>query len=699
MTWPFKERRNERGEVELLRALLQLANQLQSNLDFEAVVRAIATAASETFGFGEAAVLVREQGAVLRAHAVVDGGHASAATCLDFAVPVEAVEKLCVDRHRIGDSFFLAGNDPDWERVGLHCLSAHGPVTKSAWNHGDTLLIPLRDQMGQLSGLLRLGSPSGGGKPTLQTISLLGVFATHAVVAIDNAWEHRELQRVKGQLEEELQVQHDLAQVSRTLLAELDQQTVFDEIARALGQMVHYDAIGIALVESGATALTPAFADPPEARALIESEYTIGHPLIAPVVGERRALLVDEDHDGPLPRLHGADRPTGAMILAPLSTGERVFGILSIGRDAGSRFNAREFELTVLFANLAAIAVQNARTYREMERLAISDGLTGMYNYRHFREVLANEVSRADRYDETFCLLMMDLDHFKAVNDTVGHQQGDEVLRAVAAVLRQCSRESDFMARYGGEEFVMILPRTPLREAHTVAERIRRRVRDIDAGSPALRVSMSLGVAAYPHSSTDMDGVLRAADSALLRAKAGGRNRVQLYDGVEVDGVIDHTDRDLDLARRFATAVGLSETEASGVVAALVAARLSGTDAPSRLEPGPQPYRPLRGVGASWSGHGPGREAFEALLYATENWDGTGYPEGLSGIQIPEVARVYAVCRRYAQAERVEPSTAQEQLWRSAGGELDPRLVQRFLILLREFDSVEREPRGRRQAG
>jgi HD-GYP domain-containing protein (c-di-GMP phosphodiesterase class II) len=98
----------------------------------------------------------------------------------------------------------------------------------------------------------------------------------------------------------------------------------------------------------------------------------------------------------------------------------------------------------------------------------------------------------------------------------------------------------------------------------------------------------------------------------------------------------------------------------------------------------------LRGVGATLSGHGPGDEAFDALLYCTERWDGSGYPEGLSGEEIPLTARVFAVCHRYIRAHDDEPQTAAAQLWRAAGSELDPRLVQRFLLLLREQEAGQR---------
>lgn len=490
--WPFKERKSERGEVELLRALLKLANQLQANLDLDAVVRTVATAASETLGFGEAAVLVRESGDQLRTHAAVGGEGALDLQSLSAAVPVAAVEGLLCERHKIGSAYFVPGGHRDWEHSDLSLLAARGPGGQSAWRRGDTLLVPLRDQHRRLIGLIRLGSPLDGGRPSLETVSLLGIFATHAAVAIENAWEHSELTQMKGELEDQLRIRHDLAEMTRTLLSKLDQQAVFDEISRVLGELMPYDSMAIALIDGAQHGLTPVYCSSPEVQRRVAERLTEQDEVVAAVLADNRAVLLTGDAGEPRPLLTLADddRP-GSVILAPLSIGEDVFGLMGVGRRADAFFEAREFELAQLFANLAAIAVHNARTYLEMQYLAISDGLTGIHNYRHFREALAAEVSRADRYDDLFCLLMMDLDHFKAVNDTVGHQQGDEVLKAVADVLRSCSRESDYLARYGGEEFVMILPRTSLGEARTMAERIRTRVREIDAGSPALRVSMS----------------------------------------------------------------------------------------------------------------------------------------------------------------------------------------------------------------
>ena len=335
----------------------------------------------------------------------------------------------------------------------------------------------------------------------------------------------------------------------------------------------------------------------------------------------------------------------------------------------------------MLFANLAAIAIQNARTYEEMERQAISDGLTGIHNYRHFHESLQAEVSRAGRYGEHFCLLMMDLDHFKAVNDTIGHQKGDDVLRAVAGVLRSCSRESDYLARYGGEEFAMILPRTTLDEARTLAERIRASVSMLDPGHPDLHVTMSIGVSAYPESAKDSDGVLGAADAALLRAKSGGRNRVCLYTDA-VAGATAEFEGDLAaVGRRFAAFIGLSEAETAGLVTAL-AVHETGAAVQDEVQAilGTRPERRRRGRARC------GRTPSTALVYGNERWDGGGYPEGRRGAEIPRVARAFAVCRRWDPAAHNGDSVA--DLRGRASHELDPKMVQRFTAMLRAEKAV-----------
>ncbi|MGH7538642.1 MAG: diguanylate cyclase [Gemmatimonadales bacterium] len=161
----------------------------------------------------------------------------------------------------------------------------------------------------------------------------------------------------------------------------------------------------------------------------------------------------------------------------------------------------------------------------ELERLSVTDGLTGLYNRRRLMESLGDEVRRSQRLRHTFAVLMVDVDHFKKYNDSFGHLAGDGVLARVAAILREATREVDDVARYGGEEFLVMLPETGMNEALDIAERIRARV----AGEafPGRRMTVSIGVSEFPLHGNTPEHVIAAADEALYEAKHEGRDRVR----------------------------------------------------------------------------------------------------------------------------------------------------------------------------
>jgi diguanylate cyclase (GGDEF)-like protein len=176
---------------------------------------------------------------------------------------------------------------------------------------------------------------------------------------------------------------------------------------------------------------------------------------------------------------------------------------------------------------------QQAELY---EKLAHTDGLTELYNYRFFQQLLGVELNRAQRFKRALSLIMLDLDHFKAYNDIYGHQAGDQALRQVGWLLRHSSRSYDLVARYGGDEFAIILPEASTRMAGEVAERVRLAVAGahlagVASGSGG-HFTVSLGTATFPEDATEQSDLIRKADLALYQAKAGGRNRVLRYDEV-----------------------------------------------------------------------------------------------------------------------------------------------------------------------
>jgi diguanylate cyclase (GGDEF)-like protein len=165
------------------------------------------------------------------------------------------------------------------------------------------------------------------------------------------------------------------------------------------------------------------------------------------------------------------------------------------------------------------------RKNEELERLSVTDGLTGLFNRRRLMEAVADEARRSQRLKHTFALLMVDVDHFKKYNDSFGHLAGDGVLSRVAALLREATREVDHVARYGGEEFLVMLPETGMPEALEIAERIRARI--ADEVLPGRRTTVSIGVAEFPLHGDSPEQVIAAADEALYEAKREGRNKVR----------------------------------------------------------------------------------------------------------------------------------------------------------------------------
>jgi diguanylate cyclase (GGDEF)-like protein len=242
------------------------------------------------------------------------------------------------------------------------------------------------------------------------------------------------------------------------------------------------------------------------------------HYLLDDLGGKERmpVLVLDE----------GARRDESLLML-PLKAEKGALGALVLTAGRGV-FNATTKRVLGILANQAAALLARIQLTERIREKAMTDPLTGLRNRRAFRDDLLQALAREARHDGRLALVMLDLDHFKKLNDTHGHPAGDAALRATAQVLRQIVRGGDFAARYGGEEFVVVLPEATEEGARRFAERIRAALEaaSIEHAGVRLRVTASLGLAIWPDDALDADGLLTAADRALYAAKAGGRNRV-----------------------------------------------------------------------------------------------------------------------------------------------------------------------------
>jgi diguanylate cyclase (GGDEF)-like protein len=223
---------------------------------------------------------------------------------------------------------------------------------------------------------------------------------------------------------------------------------------------------------------------------------------------------------------------SGSVIAVPLKSSGTVIGVLDLfDRLDAEEFDDRDLVTIRTFASQATVAIDNVLLHEEAQRLSITDGLTGLWNYRYFTMTIGKEIERAARFSRPLALLMLDLDLFKSVNDTYGHQRGDAVLVEIAARVRAQVRDVDTVARYGGEEVVVILPETDEAGAVQAAERICDAVRRRPFGEPGERsveVTVSIGAAVFPAHGASASALLRRADEALYEAKHAGRDTWRL---------------------------------------------------------------------------------------------------------------------------------------------------------------------------
>ena len=348
----------------------------------------------------------------------------------------------------------------------------------------------------------------------------------------------RELQRVR----DEAAASHEVMQIVHEIVGEGSTTAIYRVLARRLARALGITRCSVVLANPGDAMGTVAVAH--DDVALQDFAINLDdYPEIADALATGRPVLVeDAAADSRLQdvsrRRHGVGQLRSAIVL-PFTLDRWRAGVLFLRTRRGERALTRDdldFAEPVLRAAVAAVRrsqlLESTRADNQrLEALATTDPLTRLLNRRALHERLATEVQRADRYGAVITLLLVDVDHFKQVNDTHGHLVGDAVLAQVASVLQACLRTVDVAARFGGEEFIAILPETPVDGGVIIAERVRERIAKHEftgAHGLPLWLTVSVGIAVYPGPDVrSTDDLIARADSALYRAKAEGRNQVR----------------------------------------------------------------------------------------------------------------------------------------------------------------------------
>ncbi|HEB65818.1 MAG TPA: sensor domain-containing diguanylate cyclase [Chloroflexi bacterium] len=224
----------------------------------------------------------------------------------------------------------------------------------------------------------------------------------------------------------------------------------------------------------------------------------------------------------------GTPRRVRSILAVPLYEKGRVAGVLSAQSYRSHAYDKEDEQLLEMLANQAAITLENARLFARMREMAIRDALTGVFNRHYLFRRAAYELARAQRYQRPLGVIMLDVDHFKKINDTYGHGVGDQALRVIAETCRSALRKSDILGRYGGEEFVILLPETAIETTRHVANRLRAIIdaQTIATDAGQISITISIGITAYLPTDETLETIFRRADQALYMAKHRGRNRV-----------------------------------------------------------------------------------------------------------------------------------------------------------------------------
>ncbi|GAB4285057.1 MAG: hypothetical protein Kow0092_39250 [Deferrisomatales bacterium] len=381
--------------------------------------------------------------------------------------------------------------------------------------------VPVRDG-DQVDGVLAVDSlqTEAFGEAHVRTLEV----ASHQVAT--TLAQIRALERVKREARDFKHL-HEFAKRTNACTSPAE---FLDLLLATLRERVQPDFSAVALLEDGDVLRVAAVGDP-RWTPLADHRFAAAEGLAGWVLTSGQYLHYDHGRQK-------ARRPVLArdvklpefpsLMLHPLVAHQQALGVLCLAAEAPRAFDGSAVAFCEVLAQQGAQGLLQMRTLERLRALATTDGLTGLANRRVLFERLAQELARSDRYEHPSSLLLLDVDHFKKINDRYGHPAGDAVLRAVARALQEQARETDLVARYGGEEFAVLLPNTDEAGGGNLAERIRARIEALRVTweDKEIPVRLSVGAAAAEDGARTVDALVSRADQALYAAKQGGRNRV-----------------------------------------------------------------------------------------------------------------------------------------------------------------------------
>ena len=540
---------------------------------------------------------------------------------------------------------------------------------------------------------------------------------------------------------EKLSHQSILKDFSRIINNVLDLDELTDSLIEAVNQGMQPHIISLVLRKSKDE--YGMFRSTLQGKGLKDIKYTRNHPIVQWFAQGKAFLTIDDIESAPsFAGLWSMEKKQlyelKTQLIVPMWLREQLIGFLILSeKKGGESYSQEEMDLLYTLVNNAAVVIENAKMYEEAKYQAITDGLTKLYNHRHFHEVLGQIIH--DKAYKVFSVAMIDVDLFKLYNDLYGHSAGDKALARIAEVIRKATRQEDIIARYGGEEFAVIFPNIEGYESLKAIEAIRKAVETIinsDTGSNEL-LTISVGVANYPKDCKTAEELLECADTAMYIAKRSGRNQSVLYskkdehnygygynpNSEKIQGSIrssyfsaiyalaatidakdhytyGHSENVSSYAVALAEAAGFDEEKKDIVKNAGLLHDIGKVGIPESIltksdKLTKEEYDIMKrhvDISISIIKHVPGLiKVIPAIMSHHERFDGKGYPRGIVGENIPIEARCLCIVdafdamttdRPYREALTVEEAIYELKL--CSGTQFDPQLVDAFVKLFEE---------------
>ncbi|MDH4164552.1 MAG: sensor domain-containing diguanylate cyclase, partial [Nitrospirota bacterium] len=382
---------------------------------------------------------------------------------------------------------------------------------------------------GHLESILMVGS-----RPLQESdAQTLVVLCRLVSLTIENSRLHSDLLRKFSRISE-------IAEMAQEITSVQGQDSLLQRILERSAKLLMAEQGSLMLIDRDADALFVEVTTGTHPETPGKLRIPLGRGIAGKVAEQGEAILVKDVENDPRTRQKKRSHyKTASFVSVPLKVGDRTIGVLNLSdKTSGEVFDREDLHLIQSLATHAAVVLERNALEHQTERLrklTITDPLTGLQNRRHLQDRLEEEMARSQRHGRSLSLLMLDVDRFKLLNDTFGHQAGDDALRLIAQLLLKTVRHMDILARYAGDEFLVILPETDTALARRIAERIRQDIAALRlprrgrTNAAAADITVSIGIASYPDHGEEVEQLLERSDQALYRAKARGRNRTEVY--------------------------------------------------------------------------------------------------------------------------------------------------------------------------